>query len=121
MFRLEKRPSPSKFWQVATPVVAVILTMIGGGIMFAVLGKNPVEAIRTIFWDPLFGEFAWYLRGQLLVKAGPLILIAVTCLWAFVRVSGTSGLRGSISLGPSPGRRLALPLTPQKAAGYFLR
>ena len=58
-------------------MVAVILTMIAGGIMFALLGKNPFEAIRTIFWDPLFGEFAWYLRGQLLVKAGPLILIAV--------------------------------------------
>ncbi len=28
--------------------------MIAGGIMFALLGKDPVEAIRTIFWDPLF-------------------------------------------------------------------
>ena len=45
--------------------------------MFAALGKDPVEVIRTIFWDPLFGEFAFYFRGQLLVKAAPLILIAV--------------------------------------------
>ena len=77
MLRLEKRPSPSAFWQKASPFLAVILTMIAGGIMFALLGKNPVEAIRTIFWDPLFGEFAFYFRGQLLVKAGPLILIAL--------------------------------------------
>ena len=49
MFVLEKRPSPSRFWTVATPVLAVILTMIAGGIMFAVLGKNPFEAILTIF------------------------------------------------------------------------
>ena len=78
MFTLEKRPSPSRFWPWATPVVAVMLTMIAGGIMFAILGKNPFEAIRTIFWDPLFNaQFACYSRPQLLVKAGPLILIAI--------------------------------------------
>ena len=49
MLRLEKRPSPSRFWQGATPVLAVVLTMIAGGLMFAALGKNPFEAIRTIF------------------------------------------------------------------------
>ena len=56
MLRLEKRPSPSQAWNYATPVVAVILTMIAGGILFAVLGKNPFEAIKLIFWDPLFSE-----------------------------------------------------------------
>jgi ABC-type uncharacterized transport system permease subunit len=42
-------------------VVAVLLTMVAGGIMFALLGKDPFEAIRIIFWDPLFSEqFASY-------------------------------------------------------------
>lgn len=63
MFRLEPRSKASLFWQVATPVLAVIATMIMGGILFAALGFDPVAAIRTIFWDPLFGEFAFYLRG----------------------------------------------------------
>ncbi len=72
MLRLEKRPSPSQFWLYATPVVAVLLTMIFGGLLFALMGTNPFAVIRTIFWDPIFGEFAFYLRGQLLVKAGPL-------------------------------------------------
>ena len=52
MIRLEKRPNPSQFWLYATPVVAVLLTMLAGGLMFAALGKNPFEVIRTIFWDP---------------------------------------------------------------------
>ncbi len=56
MFRLEKRPMPSRVWILATPVIAVILTMIAGGIMFAILGQDPVEAIRIIFLDPLFDE-----------------------------------------------------------------
>jgi hypothetical protein len=55
-----------------------MLTMIAGGIMFAALGKDPFEAIRIIFWDPLFNEqFASFSRPQLLIKAGPLILIAI--------------------------------------------
>ncbi|MGL4279563.1 MAG: ABC transporter permease, partial [Albidovulum sp.] len=41
MFILEKRPTPSRFWLYATPVVAVILTMIAGGLLFAALGTNP--------------------------------------------------------------------------------
>ena len=45
MFILEKRPTPSRFWMAATPVLAVVLTMIAGGLMFAILGKDPFEAI----------------------------------------------------------------------------
>ena len=78
MIRLEKRPQPSRAWRWATPLLAVALTMIAGGALFAALGKDPVEAIRTIFWDPLFNDqFAAYSRPQLLVKAGPLILIPI--------------------------------------------
>jgi simple sugar transport system permease protein len=77
MIALQKRPTPSRALSLATPLIAVVITMIMGGILFAVLGKNPVEAIRTIFWDPVFGEFAFYYRPQLLVKAAPLVLIAI--------------------------------------------
>jgi general nucleoside transport system permease protein len=71
MLRLERRPQPSTFWNWATPVLAVALTMIAGGILFAALGKDPFAAIRMIFWDPLFNpQFASYSRPQLLVKAG---------------------------------------------------
>ena len=76
MITLVKRPAPSRLWAWSTPLLAVLATMIAGGVLFALLGKNPFEAIRTIFWDPLFGPNAAYFRGQLLVKAGPLILIA---------------------------------------------
>ncbi|PZR00726.1 MAG: sugar ABC transporter permease [Cereibacter sphaeroides] len=100
MLTLEKRPSPSRFWAVATPVLAVILTMIAGGILFAILGKNPFEAIRTIFWDPLFNpQFASYSRPQLLVKAGPLILIAVGLSLGFRAGIWNIGAEGQYILG----------------------
>jgi simple sugar transport system permease protein len=112
MLRLEKRPNPSRFWLYATPVVAVVLTMIAGGIMFAVLGKNPAEVIRTIFWDPLFGEFAWYLRGQLLVKAGPLILIAVGLSLGFRAGIWNIGAEGQYIMGAIFGAVVGLAVYP---------
>ena len=59
MLKLEKSPQPSQFWTWATPVLAVLITMVAGGALFAALGQDPVAAISTIFWQPLFGEFAF--------------------------------------------------------------
>ncbi|EKX57375.1 Ribose ABC transport system, permease protein RbsC [Rhodobacter sp. AKP1] len=112
MLRLEKRPNPSRFWNYATPVLAVVLTMVAGGLMFALLGKSPVEAIRTIFWDPLFGEFAWYFRGQLLVKAGPLILIAVGLSLGFRAGIWNIGAEGQYMMGAIFGAAAGLALYP---------
>jgi len=120
MIRLEKRPSPSAFWQWATPVLAVILTMIAGGIMFALLGKNPVEAIRTIFWDPLFNEqFAAYSRPQLLVKAGPLILIAVGLSLGFRAGIWNIGAEGQYIMGAIFGAGVGLALYPVETRWVF--
>lgn len=119
MFRLEKRPVPSRFWQGATPVVAVLLTMIAGGLMFAALGKNPFEVIRTIFWDPLFGEFAWYLRGQLLVKAGPLILIAVGLSLGFRAGIWNIGAEGQYIMGAIFGASVGLAVFPTESRWIF--
>jgi ABC-type uncharacterized transport system permease subunit len=120
MLRLEKRPSPSAFWQWATPVLAVVLTMIAGGIMFALLGKNPVEAIRTIFWDPLFNEqFASYSRPQLLVKAGPLILIAVGLSLGFRAGIWNIGAEGQYIMGAIFGAGVGLALYPIETRWVF--
>ena len=72
MLKLEKRPQPSKEWVYLSPILAVVITMIVGGVLFALLtdqiiiefnsrylpkviiGEDPFEAIRIIFWDPLF-------------------------------------------------------------------
>ncbi|MES2846621.1 MAG: ABC transporter permease [Pseudomonadota bacterium] len=113
MFRLEKRPSPSRFWTAATPVLAVLLTMVAGGIMFAILGKNPFEAIRTIFWDPLFDpQFAAYSRPQLLVKAGPLILIAVGLSLGFRAGIWNIGAEGQYIMGAIFGAGVGLAFYP---------
>jgi ABC-type uncharacterized transport system permease subunit len=116
---LEKRPTPSRFWLYATPPVAVILTMIAGGILFAAMGKNPFEVIRTIFWDPVFGEFAFYLRGQLLVKAGPLILIAIGLALGFRAGIWNIGAEGQYIMGAIFGAGVGLAVFPTESRWIF--
>jgi ABC-type uncharacterized transport system permease subunit len=118
MIRLEKRPEPSRLWSGLTPVVAVFLTMIAGGILFAALGKDPLVAIRTIFWDPLFGAFASYTRAQLLIKAGPLILIAIGLSLGFKANIWNIGAEGQYILGAVFGAAVGLAFYP--AEGWYI-
>ncbi len=119
MIRLDRRPDPSRAWSLATPPLAVLATMIAGGLLFAALGKPPVEAIRTIFWDPLFGEFAFYYRGQLLVKAGPLILIATGLALGFRAGVWNIGAEGQYIIGALCGAGVALAAYPMENVFLF--
>jgi len=120
MFRLERRPVPSKAWTIATPVLAVLATMIAGGIMFAMLGKNPFEAIRIIFWDPLFSEqFASFSRPQLLVKVGPLILIAIGLSFGFRAGIWNIGAEGQYIIGALAAAGLGLAFYPTDSFFIF--
>ncbi len=108
MIVLEKRRSPSRIWGFATPLLAVLATMVAGGLLFAALGKDPFLAIRTIFWDPLFGDFASYTRPQLLIKAGPLILIAVGLSFGFRAGIWNIGAEGQFLIGAVAGGGIAV-------------
>ncbi|THD73259.1 ABC transporter permease [Thalassobius vesicularis] len=119
MLRLEKRPQPSQAWTYATPLLAVILTMLAGGALFAFLGKDPLEAIRTIFWDPLFSEFAFYYRPQLLVKGAPLVLIAIGLSLGFRAGIWNIGAEGQYIMGAICGAGVALAFYPLEAWWIF--
>ncbi|MBY6157997.1 ABC transporter permease [Pseudooceanicola nitratireducens] len=118
MLRLEKRRQPSRAFAWATPVLAVVATMIFGGLLFAALGKDPLVAIRTIFWDPLFGQHAFYYRPQLLVKGGPLILIAIGLSLGFRAGIWNIGAEGQYILGAICGAGVGLAFYPME--GWFI-
>lgn len=120
-FRLEKRPAPSRLYSAITPVMAVLATMLVGGFMFAALGHNPLEAIRTIFWDPLFDPtFSAYSRPQLLVKAGPLILIATGLALGFRAGIWNIGAEGQYIMGAIVGAGVGLAFYPAESRWIFL-
>ncbi len=120
MIRLDRRAAPSRGWALATPILAVVATMIAGGLMFWLLGKDPVAAIRTIFWDPLFDpQFSGYSRPQLLVKAGPLILIAIGLSLGFRAGVWNIGAEGQYIMGALAGAGVALAAYPAESALLF--
>lgn len=119
MLTLEKRPQPSRLWTYLTPVVAVILTMLAGAVLFAFLGKDPVQSIRTIFWEPLFSEFAFYYRPQLLVKGAPLVLIAIGLGLGFRAGIWNIGAEGQYIIGAICGAGVGLAFYPMEAWFIF--
>jgi len=118
MLKLEKRPQPSQAWVYLAPLVAVIATMIAGGALFAALGKDPLVAIRTIFWDPLFSDFAFYYRPQLLVKGAPLVLIAIGLSLGFRAGIWNIGAEGQYIVGALTGAGVGLAFYPLE--GWFV-
>ncbi len=120
MIRLEKRAAPSRLMSATTPILAVLATMIAGGIMFAFLGFDPLVAIRTIFWDPLFdAQFGPYSRPQLLVKAGPLILIATGLALGFRAGIWNIGAEGQYIMGAVVGAGVGLAFYPSESRWIF--
>lgn len=120
MIRLEKRAEPSRLWTALTPVLAVLITMVAGGVLFALLGADPLEAIRTIFWDPIFHpQFASFSRPQLLVKAGPLILIAIGLSIGFRAGIWNIGAEGQYIMGAIFGAAAGLALYPSESPLIF--
>ncbi|MEM9228906.1 MAG: ABC transporter permease [Pseudomonadota bacterium] len=105
MLTLEPRQQNTRLLQALAPVLAVIITMSVGGLLFAGLGKNPVEAIRIIFLDPLLDPFS---RSELLVKAAPLALIAVGLSFGFRAGIWNIGAEGQFVIGALAGGAVAL-------------
>ena len=93
--------------------------MVAGGLMFAALGKDPLEALRTIFWDPVLGEFAWYFRAQLLVKAAPLVLIAAGLAIGFRAGIWNIGAEGQYIVGAIAGAAAGLAVYPSESVLIF--
>lgn len=119
MITLVARPAPSRRWSWATPVLAVLATMAAGGVLFALLGTDPIEAIRVIFWDPLFGANAGYFRGQLFIKAAPLILIAAGLAVGFRAGIWNIGAEGQYVIGALCGASVALAVYPAENVLIF--
>src|SRR5262245_66268231 len=93
-----------RYW---SPVIAVVLTLLGGMIIFAALGKNPLEGFRVFFLSPMRDLNA---IAELLLKATPLMLIAVGLAVGFRANVWSIGAEGQFLMGAvgATGSALAL-------------
>ena len=52
MLKLEPRPEPSRLWTYASPLLALLITVVIGTLLFAAIGKDPVRGLQVFFWEP---------------------------------------------------------------------
>ena len=74
MFKLEARPQPSQAMSVLSPLLALLITVALGVLLFSVLGKDPLRGLQMFFVEPIKNGYAW---GEIAIKATPLALIAL--------------------------------------------
>ena len=103
--RLEPRAEPSRAMRLATPVLAVLLTMIAGALVFQAMGFDGVGAIWQIFITPVIDPTHWPDLG---VKAAPLIIIAVGLSVGFRANVWNIGAEGQYVFGALAGTGIAL-------------
>ena len=98
---LAPRGLPSRTMAYASPVIALALTLLFGALLFMVLGKDPVAALKVFLADPLRDQRA---IGEVLLKTVPLVLCALglsVCYRANVWNIGADGqlIAGGICAG----------------------
>lgn len=107
MFKLEKRPSDSKVMSFLSPILAILLTLFSGGLLFAALGQSPLTALYTFFIAPLTDLYGWTELG---IKVAPLLLCAMGLMLCFKAKIWNIGAEGQFILGGLGGGYLALEL-----------
>ncbi len=96
MFKLEPRPQASSFWSIASPVLALVITVLVGVLLFMALGKDPVRGLQMFLWEPIKSPYA---LGELTVKAIPLLLIALGLAVCFRSNVWNIGAEGQFVIG----------------------
>ena len=119
MLKFEPRPHPSAAMSVASPLLALAVTVVIGTLLFAVLGKNPLQSLAVFFVEPVKSLYA---LSELAVKATPLLLIALglsVCFRSNVWNIGAEGqfICGALAAGwvamqadASTGRWIVVPI-----------
>ncbi|MEN9372853.1 MAG: hypothetical protein RIR79_405 [Pseudomonadota bacterium] len=94
--KLETRPYPSHFWTYAAPILALVVTVLMGIALFMLLGKDPLRGLQVFFWEPIKNAYA---LGELVVKATPLLLIALGLAVCFRSNVWNIGAEGQYIMG----------------------
>jgi simple sugar transport system permease protein len=96
VIRLEPRVEASRAMSYASPLIAVVLMLAGGMLLFGLLGKNPIEGFRVFFINPISDLYG---ISELFLKATPLMLCAVGLAIGFRANVWNIGAEGQFVVG----------------------
>ena len=108
MLEIVPRGTESAFWRWGSPVLAVVLTGITAGLMFAAMGRPPAQTVYTFLVAPLLQQDG---VAALVVKAAPLIMMGAGLSLAYRANLWNIGTEGQFTLGAicGGGAALAMP------------
>lgn len=111
MIRFEPRGEASAFWTYASPLLAIVLTILGTGLIFRLMGQPPLIAVYTFLVAPLVQAGG---LAALAIKAAPLILMGAGLALCYRASVWNIGAEGQFTFGAifAGGVALALPDAP---------
>lgn len=117
MFKLEPRPTPSTTLMLASPLVALAITVVIGVLLFIALGKDPLAGLQMFFVEPLKSSYA---LSELSIKATPLILIGLGLAVCFRANIWNIGAEGQFIMGAVFAGGVAMRATPESSSAIWL-
>ena len=103
--KIEPRRESSRSILYATPLLAVLLTVVTGFFLFLAMGYEPFSALFHFFVSPLLSFYGW---SELMLKAAPLIMIGVGLAIGFRANVWNIGAEGQLTFGAIAGGGVAL-------------
>jgi simple sugar transport system permease protein len=117
MFKLEPRPAPSRVLTFASPLIALLITVAVGVLLFSALGKDPLAGLNMFFVEPLRTGYA---LSELSIKAVPLVLIALGLAVCFRSNVWNIGAEGQFVMGAIFAGGVAMRATPESSGAMVI-
>ncbi len=103
--KLVPRQTHSKVMTWMTPVMALVLSLLSGTVMFSLLGYPPLESLYAFFISPISDLYG---LSELFIKATPLAIIAVGLAMGFRANVWNIGAEGQFTIGALTGSALVI-------------
>jgi general nucleoside transport system permease protein len=117
MLKLEARPEPSRAMSIASPLIALAITVVIGTVLFLILGKDPLRGLAVFFVEPVKSVYA---LTELAVKATPLLLIALGLAVSFRSNVWNIGAEGQYVVGAIAASGIAMLAGKDSGNWFFL-
>jgi ABC-type uncharacterized transport system permease subunit len=114
---LERRVERSALIAVASPLIAIALSLVTISILFALLGKNPAQALEVYFIEPLIDPYS---LSEIAVKASPLVMIGVGLSLCYLANVWNIGAEGQFVIGAVCGSWVAVATQGTHAGPWVL-
>ena len=114
---LEPRVERSVAAAIASPLIAVALTLLVMSVLFALLGKDPLNALAVYFLHPLTDSYS---LQETAVKATPLVMIAIGLSLCYLANVWNIGAEGQFVIGAIAGSYIAVKTQGTDAGTWVL-